>query len=179
MVGNWLSHAPDRGSAGRVSKRRWISYLEHTALLFGVSPSSFPFLGLLFLTLDEVLELHRATLKAHGGKGGVRSMDNLHSALAMPQSGMGEDYFHTTIWEMAAAYAFHICQNQPFFDGNKRVGLMAALTFLHLNGIEIRDPSAKLYDAMMDIASGRGSKASLAVTLQGLAEETRGKQPDK
>lgn len=125
-----------------------------------------------FLTLDEVLPLHRATIKAHGGKSGVQNMQALQSAMAMPQSGFGDRYFHTSHWEMAAAYAFHICQDHPFVDGNKRVGLMAALVFLHLNGIEVRDPSGKLFDAMTEVASGRGTKASLAVTLERLSAET-------
>ncbi|MDR2048002.1 MAG: Fic family protein [Treponema sp.] len=34
---------------------------------------------------------------------------------------------------MAAAYAFHICQNHPFVDGNKRVALASSLVFLDIN----------------------------------------------
>jgi death-on-curing protein len=114
--------------------------------------------------------VHVETLKAHGGASGVADMGVLQSALAMPQMGIGEEYFHTTLWEMAAAYAFHICQNHPFVDGNKRTALIAALTFLYLNGIRLRDPEGELYEAMISVASGKASKASLAVLFEQLAK---------
>ena len=69
---------------------------------------------------------------------------------------------------MAAAYAFHIAQNQPFLDGNKRTGLVAALVFLDLNGVTILDPQEKLYDAMIAIAERRMDKDGLAALLREL-----------
>lgn len=122
-----------------------------------------------FLTLEEVLAAHDATLRKHGGTAGTRDMGALQSALAMPASGFGDQYFHSTIWEMAAAYAYHISQNHPFVDGNKRTGILAALTFLELNGYEIIDSTNKLHAAMVEVSSGRGSKAQLAVLLESLS----------
>ncbi len=75
---------------------------------------------------------------------------------------------------MAAAYAFHIAQNQPFLDGNKRTGLLAALVFLDLNDHPIEQPSERLYQAMLDIAHRRLDKAGLAALLQKLAAESGG-----
>lgn len=74
---------------------------------------------------------------------------------------------------MAAAYAFHIAESQPFVDGNKRTGLGAALVFLHLNGIEIDDPEpeAKLYVAMMKVAAHELDKASLAEVFRQLSRD--------
>jgi death-on-curing protein len=69
---------------------------------------------------------------------------------------------------MAAAYAFHIAQNQPFLDGNKRTGLVAALVFLDLNGVTILDPQERLYDAMIAIAERRMDKDGLAELLREL-----------
>lgn len=69
---------------------------------------------------------------------------------------------------MAAAYAFHIAQNQPFVDGNKRTGLVAALVFLDLNGTVILDPEGKLYDALMAIAERRMTKEQLAALIREL-----------
>ena len=65
---------------------------------------------------------------------------------------------------MAAAYAFHIAQNQPFLDGNKRVGLNACLLFLALNGWEVVDPPGSLYDAMIAFAEGTLEKPGMADT---------------
>lgn len=70
---------------------------------------------------------------------------------------------------MAAACAFHIAQNQPVVDGNKRTGLLAALVFLDLNGVVIADPEGRLYDAMIEIAERRLDKVGLAGVLRSLA----------
>lgn len=75
---------------------------------------------------------------------------------------------------MAAAYAYHIAENQPFVDGNKRTGLAAALVSLALNDVEIEDPKGRLYKAMMDIAARKLSIEGLAALLGELA---KGKQP--
>ena len=66
---------------------------------------------------------------------------------------------------MAAAYAFHIAQNQPFVDGNKRAGLLSALVFLDLNGMMVSDPEGLLYQAMIDIAERTMDKGGLADLL--------------
>lgn len=122
-----------------------------------------------FLTLAEVLEIHRDQVERHGGREGVRDIGLLESAIAMPQSGAGEQYHHRTLFEMAAAYAFHIAENQPFVDGNKRAALASALVFLDLNGVELDDPEGELYDAMMALGARKMSKTRLAELLKTLA----------
>ncbi len=112
-----------------------------------------------FITLAEVFEMHQNQINLYGGEKGIRDISLLSSALAMPQSTFDGNYLCKNIFEMAAAYAFHICQNHPFVDGNKRVGLVVALVFLEFNGIEINDPKGILYDIMMDISKGnKGNK---------------------
>ena len=69
---------------------------------------------------------------------------------------------------MAAAYAFHISQNQPFYDGNKRTALAAALVFLEISGVSIADPEGKPFDAMMAIATGKLDKLGFAAVLRNL-----------
>ncbi len=71
---------------------------------------------------------------------------------------------------MAAAYAFHIAENQPFLDGNKRTGLVACLVFLDINGFEILDAEMQLYDAMIAIANKQMDKYDLANLLEKLSE---------
>jgi death on curing protein len=65
---------------------------------------------------------------------------------------------------MAAAYLFHIVQNHPFVDGNKRTGLICCLAFLELNGVETHT-EPRLYDLTMDVASGIVTKADIAAML--------------
>ena len=124
-----------------------------------------------FLTLAEVLVIHASQIEKHGGQPGVRDLGMLESALAVPQSSFGGELLHESLFEMAAAYAYHIAENQPFVDGNKRTGLVAALVFLELNGIPVDDPKSKLYDAMMDVASRRMDKKGLAEALKKLSRK--------
>lgn len=76
-----------------------------------------------FLTLEDVLELHALQIEAYGGATGIREQSLLESAVMMPQASFGGSYVHSDVFEMAAAYAFHIAENQPFVDGNKRTAL--------------------------------------------------------
>lgn len=123
-----------------------------------------------FLSFAEILEIQRVQTENYGGDRTLRDRGLLESALAMPESSFGGEFLHTTLFAMAAAYACHIAENQPFVDGNKRTGLAAALVFLALNGVEIEDPKGRLYKAMMDIAARKLSKDDLATLLGELAQ---------
>ena len=116
----------------------------------------------IFLTLGEVLEIHKDQMHRYGGRPGIRDLDLLKSALAMPQAGVGEEYFHEDMLEMAAAYLFHIVRNHPFIDGNKRTGVVAALVFLALNGIEVDAEKAEFETLVRGIAEGRFGKDKVA-----------------
>jgi len=119
-----------------------------------------------FLRIDEVLEIHRDQIERYGGDGGLRDARALVSAVAMPQSGAGGAYFHGDLFEMAAGYLFHIVQNHPFVDGNKRTGLATALVFLELNGIEVDADQDELADFVLDVAQGKHDKAAIAAYLR-------------
>ncbi len=83
----------------------------------------------LFLSLDDVLTIHRRVIDAYGGADGVRDLDLLESALYRPLSGYYED-----LVMMAAALFESLLMDHPFVDGNKRVALFATDVFLRLNG---------------------------------------------
>lgn len=125
-----------------------------------------------FLDVDDVLLIHGEQLAKYGGSAGLRDPGLLESAVAMPRATAGSEFVHDDLFAMAAAYAFHIAQNQPFVDGNKRAGLLAALVFLDLNGVAIADPEGRLYEAMIAIAQRRIDKAGLSGLLRSLAEVT-------
>ena len=122
-----------------------------------------------FLTLSEVVLILEDQIRRYGGEFGVRDLFLLSSALGMPRAQYSGSYLHETIFDQAKAYAYHICQNHPFVDGNKRVGLAAALVFLKLNGYEIEDPEEKLYDPMMSVAAGEAQKGDIAAVFRRLS----------
>jgi death on curing protein len=124
--------------------------------------------GILFLTLAEVIEIHADQIRRYGGQDGLRDLPLLESALAQPEGAFAGEWLHVDHYEMAAAYAYHLCQNHPFIDGNKRTALAAALVFLELNGITVLDPRSRLKNAMIRVASSKMSKQDFAKLLKKL-----------
>lgn len=119
-----------------------------------------------FLTIDDVLEIHARQIARFGGAGGIRDHGLLESAISAPQAAFGGEWLHADLFEMAAAYAFHIAENQPFIDGNKRTGLLSAVVFLDINAISIAFPDPRLYQAMLDIAEKKLDKKAFGKLLR-------------
>lgn len=119
----------------------------------------------LFLTLDEVLAIHADQVRCYGGRTGLRDLGLLQSALGMPETTFEGEFLHGTLFEMAAAYLFHVARNHPFVDGNKRTALMCALVFLGLNGWRLEADAEALYELVEGVAGGPVAKADLAVFL--------------
>ena len=119
-----------------------------------------------FLGLDEVLEIHRDQIERYGGRQGVRDLGLLESALGMPRSGAGGRYFHADIFEMAAAYLFHVVKDHPFVDGNKRTGAMVAFVFLAMNGRRLEASNPAYERLVRSVAEGRADKAAVAAFLR-------------
>lgn len=115
-----------------------------------------------FLDLAEVLEIHRDQIQRYGGDPGIRDLDLLQSSVAMPAAGFGGQYLHGDLFEMAAAYLFHIVQNHPFVDGNKRTGAVAALVFLELNGVDLNVVEDAFEKIVRSVAEGQAGKADVA-----------------
>lgn len=119
-----------------------------------------------FLTVDDVLDLHRDQIERYGGDSGIRDRGLIEAAVAMPRQSFGGQFLHGDLFQMAAAYAFHLAESQAFLDGNKRVGLAAAYVFLELNGYVLSRDEDRLYDAMIAIGTHQLDKAGLAQVLR-------------
>lgn len=128
----------------------------------------------IFLTLDEVLYIHQEQIRLLGGSDGVRDMGLLQSALSMPQAGFGNQFFHRDLYEMAAAYLYHLALNHPFVDGNKRVGAMAADVFLRLNGFSLQASCEATFEKLvLDTAQGKFEKPAPAAFFKKHSRKTR------
>ena len=119
-----------------------------------------------FLSLEQVLAIHADQVRRYGGGLGVRDLGLLKSALAMPQASFSGQYLHPTLHEMAAACLFHLAQNHPFLDGNKRIGLAAAIAFLGLNDTWLESDPAELLEMVLSVARGEVGKPEIAVFLR-------------
>ena len=107
-----------------------------------------------YLTLIEVLELHRRIIEQSGGALGVRDFGLLESAIAQPRMTFGGEELYSSLTEKSAALGFSIIMNHPFVDGNKRTGHAAVETLLVLNGMEISASVDEQERVMLAIASG-------------------------
>jgi death-on-curing protein len=107
-----------------------------------------------YLTLKEILELHRRILEQSGGLAGIRDMGMLESALAQPLMTFGGEELYPTIVEKASALGFSLIKNHPFIDGNKRIGHAAMETFLVLNGHEVNASVDEQEQVILKVASG-------------------------
>jgi len=114
-----------------------------------------------FLSLDEVLEIHQQQIERYGGSPGIRDAAGLESAVATPQATFGGEFLHRSIQAIAAAYLFHLCQNHPFIDGNKRAGANAAITFPLMNNWEPTFKDQELVDLVLSLAAGKLGKPEL------------------
>ena len=119
-----------------------------------------------FLSLSDVLHVHRDQIERYGGEPGVRDIGLLQSAVAMPAAGFGGRFLHGDLFEMAAAYLFHIARNHPFVDGNKRTATVCAIAFLKLNGINIIVSNDTLADFVIYAAQGKKDKPGITAFLK-------------
>jgi death-on-curing protein len=123
-----------------------------------------------WLLPSVVAAIHDAVILEHGGVSGLRDQGLLESALARPKH-----LFHyaasSTLYELAASYAFGIAKNHPFIDGNKRGALTLAATFLQLNGAELDANEAETVVVFEQLAAGTLSETELAHWLRANAKE--------
>jgi death-on-curing protein len=114
-----------------------------------------------YLTLGEVLDLHRRVIEQSGGGDGVRDLGGVESAAAQPQMTFGGDDLYPTIESKATALCFSLVMNHPFMDGNKRIGHAAMETFLVMNGFELAADVDDAEQVILTLAAGDLSREEL------------------
>jgi death-on-curing protein len=113
-----------------------------------------------FLTLDDVLRNYKYMIELYGGSYGILDLGRLESALAYPRDLY--EYENCDIFQIAAAYCYHIIKNHPFVDGNKRTGLLLTITFLEINNIVLEYDFESLYQFAISVADSGLSKEDIA-----------------
>jgi death-on-curing protein len=105
-------------------------------------------------------------LDLHGGSAGLRDEGLLRSALSQPEASFGGKWLHAGLHEMASAYLFSLVSNHPFVDGNKRVGAVAAVVFLRMNGL-VMDVDQDVYaELVLAVASGKAARDDVVTFLR-------------
>lgn len=121
---------------------------------------------MIFLSIEEVIQIHDDLVSEYGGLHGIRDMGLLISAIEMPKTMMFGEYLHESIFDKAAAYLFHIVCNHAFVDGNKRTGAAATLIFLHQNGSRAKFDMHEYEELVCGVAQSKISKEEISRFLQ-------------
>lgn len=119
-----------------------------------------------YLSLEQVLNLHRVQIRRFGGAAGLRDRGLLESALARPQMTFGGEDLYPDLPAKAAALLHSLVANHPFSDGNKRVGAHAAILLLLANDVEPIFSSSELVETTLAVARGEIGAEALAIWLR-------------
>ena len=117
---------------------------------------------IVWLLEETIIAIHQRQISEHGGSEGLRDEGLLASALARPQNLLAYAQPPPDFAALAAAYAFGIARNHPFVDGNKRTALVAARTFLLLNGVNLEANQDEKYLTFLELAQGTLTEEQLA-----------------
>ena len=115
-----------------------------------------------FLSVEDVSRLHALAIEDQRGDPALRDATLLESAVMTPRQQFDGQFLHPDIPSMAAAYAYHICKNHPFVDGNKRAGTAAMIAFLSDNGWSFDATADQAEPVILSLAAGTLSKVDLS-----------------
>ena len=115
-----------------------------------------------WLLEETILAIHQRQIAEHGGSGGLRDHGLLTSAVARPQQLLAYAQPAPDLPSLAASYAYGIARNHPFVDGNKRTALVAARTFLLLNGVNVQAAQVDKWLTFLELAKGSLTEAEWA-----------------
>ena len=118
---------------------------------------------IVYLSVEQVLKLHREQVASYGGGTGLRDLGLLESAVARPTMTFGGDDLYPDVPSKAAASMHSLVLNHPFVDGNKRVGAHAAMVFVLSNGWECVATPEELIDVTPAVAEGKVEAEALAI----------------
>jgi death-on-curing protein len=121
------------------------------------------------LVIDAI---HSDQLREHSGLSGLRDENVLEAALARPQQKWHYDT-GADVPMLTAAYAFSLVKGHPYRDGNKRIGFLAMVTFLGINGYEFDAPDGEVVAEFLGLAEGSGSENALADWIRQHAGKAR------
>lgn len=106
------------------------------------------------LSIPQIVMMHSALIKETGGLDGIRDENLLDSAVNAPFQTFGGEYVYKTLEAKAARLGYSLVNNHPFVDGNKRIGMLAMLVFLEINGIELTCSDQDIIETGLKLAAG-------------------------
>jgi death-on-curing protein len=120
----------------------------------------------LYVSLEQVLELHALQVRRFGGSAGFRDRGALEAAVARPQMTFGGDDLYLDVEAKASALLHSLVMNHPFVDGNKRTGAAAGEFFMNLNDVGLTAGDDELVEITLAVARGEVAAEALAIWLR-------------
>jgi death-on-curing protein len=111
--------------------------------------------------IDEIISLHSRLISQSGGLDGIRDANLLDLSVNSPYHTFGGEHLYPGIQAMAAHLAFSLIKNHPFLDGNKRIGILAMMVFLKINGFTVVCTDSELETLGWGLADGSMSEPEL------------------
>ena len=118
---------------------------------------------IVYLDVDQILDLHRQQLRRYGGLAGVRDRGALEAAVARPTATFGGEDLYPDVPAKAAALMHSLALNHPFMDGNKRVAAHAAVLLASVNGFDCLATPDELVAVTLAVAKGGVQVEALAI----------------
>jgi death-on-curing protein len=115
-----------------------------------------------YLTLEDLLKMHDIFIEKFGGLSGIRDLNLLLSVIETPKMTMFGEDLYPSVYDKAAAYLYHIVQNHPFADANKRTGFGAAYLFLRANKVPILFDDESFENLIIETAKGNRTKKEIS-----------------
>lgn len=121
---------------------------------------------MIWITADDVIQIHSRVIQRSGGMDGLRDRASLEAAVSAPmQSFGGQDLYPTTV-EKIARLGYGLASNHAFVDGNKRIGAMMTQLLLKWNSFQMSLRSGELADMFIAIADGSAKESDLLAWIQ-------------
>ena len=109
---------------------------------------------MILLTVDEIISLHHKLINKTGGSGGIRDVGLLESAVYSTETSFDNIEQYQSVEQKAARLMFSLVNNHAFVDGNKRIGVLAMLVTLELNGVTLKHTQNELIKLGLSVADG-------------------------
>jgi death-on-curing protein len=110
--------------------------------------------------IEALIDLHAEALAAHGGAPGLRDRGILEAALARPHQLLAYSETAVTVFDLAAALCVSLVRGHAFVDGNKRIGLLALIVTLDMNGLQLDVAEREAADTILALAAGKLDEAA-------------------
>lgn len=121
---------------------------------------------MIYLTVEEILVLHRMVIQETGGTDGVRDMNLLFSLAHKPQTSYGGAEVYPNLFDKATVLLEAIANYHVFVDGNKRTAFVSTVTFLRANGKDLDVTTAEGFRFILSVATGKRSIEQIATWLK-------------